>query len=474
MDRRLGHGPVTLGLGLLIAAALLVSLGSVATATGSGAGAEDVTLYATEDPEYENVRDVEAAIENDSLGHASRMVVGETLVVEIQSERLGNDMAERNGTTTERFFAATDDETTFTLYQTNPTAEIPPKVLHVGPENTTVYRNGSRTYVAIRTGTLSIGYDPPQDDSVPEPDIHRGETFAVTFGYGVEDPTRGPEIEFQQIEAELFGTLDPLAPEVVNRTIAVRIRPETNVTVRATLEDGTTITDEPSAVSWSGFDHVALDLRGVAPGTNYTLEVIHDGDVVDRRNGTVRDPEAALADPVIVETDERGIAARLLVNASLSHGGLVVVEDETGQVVGTKRVAPGEEIRPSIPLIPRDEAVESFEADELQLQAVRETPPGETAYGDSEAQLTIDGSDFDWETDSTTTTTTTTSTATSTTPASTTTSTTPTTTSTGNHTTTGDGATTTTDTTVPGFGVGSALVGFGAMVSLLRRRRSQR
>lgn len=467
-----------LGFGLVIAAVLLVSLGSVATATGSATGVEDVTLYPTEEADYEDAHEIETAIENDSLGPATRMVVGETLVVEIESERLGNDLAERNGTKTERFFAALEDDADLSVYQTNPTTEIPPKVLRVGPANTTVYRNGSRTYLAIQTGNVTVGYDPPQDESVAEPDIHRGETFAVTFGYGIEDQTRGPAIEFQPIEAELFGDVNPLAPEVVNRSVAVRIRPETNVTVRATLEDGTTVTDEPSPVTWSGFDQVTFDLRGVEPGTNYTIEVVHDGDVIERRNGTVREPVASLGNPVIEETDERGIAARLLVNASLSHGGLVIVEDENGQLVGTKRVAPGAEIRPSIPLIPRTESVESFDTDELHLRAVRETPPGETTYEDSAAQLTVDVSDFDWGSASGTTTTTTTSTGTSTPSTATTTATTTdtptTTTSTGTQTTTGDGPTATTDTTVPGFGVGSALVGFGALGYLLRRRQSRR
>lgn len=477
MDRRpVRAGPAVLGFGLVIAAALLVSLGSVATATGSGAGVENVTLYATDDPDYENVRGVEAAIENDSLSHATRVVAGETLVVEIESERLGNDLAERNGTTTERFFAALEDDANLSIHQTNPTTSKPVKVIQIGPANTTVYRNGSRTYLAIQTGEVTVSYDPPQTDSAAEPELRRGETFAVAFGYDVERPSRGPEIEFQPTEAELYGVFDPLAPEEVNRSVAVYIRPETNVTVRAILENGTTLTDEPRSVSWTGYDQVTFDLRGVDPGTNYTIEVVHDDDVVERRNGTVREPVASLENPVIEDTDERGIAARLLVNVSLSHGGLVVVEDGSGQLVGRTRVAPGEAIRPSIQLAPWGEPVESFDPDELQVRAVRETPPGETTYEDSAAQLTVDVSDFDWETDSeTTTTTTTTSTATSTTPASTTTtSATPTTTSTVDHTTTGDGPTTTTDTTVPGFGVVTALVGLGALVSLLRRRRSQR
>lgn len=400
------------------------------------------------------------------------MVVGEVLVVEIESTRLERDLDNRTSRTTERFFAALEQEATLSIYQTNPTAEIPPKVIHIGPANTTVYRNGSSTFLAIQTGNVTLGYDPPQDESVPEPDITQGERFAVTFGYDVEEPTRGPEIEFQQTAAELYGIFDPVAPELINRSVAVRIEPERNVSVNITLENATTISHETGPVTWSGYQGVALDFRGVEPGTNYTLDLIHDGDVVDSRAGTVREPEATIRNHSIDRAAAGSYnAGRLNVTASLSHGGHVLVEDESGQLVGSTRVPPEIETRTSIPLIPRQESVAGFEPDELHLRAVRETPPGETPYGGPDATMTIDVTGYDWGWETTTT-----GTPTATDTATSTRSPTPTTTApTGTDTTTdGDSDTGTTNTTVPGLGFGAAIGSIAAAALLLARRRSRR
>lgn len=472
-----GRVLLLLGLGIAIVLTGLVGAGGVSTATETTEPTANVSLYVTEEADFEDVGTLEMARENGSLEPAERMVVGETLVVAIDSDRLATDLDNRTGTTTERFFAALDGGANFTLHQTNPTTEIPPKVLRPGPENTTVYRNGSRIYVAIQTDAVTIRYDPLQDEDVDEPVLRPGERFAVSFGYGIEDLRSGPEIEFQETEAKLYGNFDPLPPELVNRTVAIRIEPETNVSVRVTLDDGTMFVDEPTPVSWSGNHAVTLDLRGIEPGTNYSIEVIHDGSVVDQRNGSVRDPAATLRNISLVVSDTAEYnAGRLNVTASLSHGGHVLVEDSTGQLVGSARVPPGTETRRSIPLMPRGESVDTFDPDELHLYAVRETPPGETPYPGSEAELTIDVSGYDWTADRETTTRTATPTPTPTqTVTATTSPSTSTTSSPTVQTTTRDGETGTSATNVPGFGIESVLLGLVAAAGiLLLRRRSER
>lgn len=65
--------------------------------------------------DFADVGAIETARENGSLKPAERMVVGEILVVEIESTRLERDIDNRTGTTTERFFATLEDEATLSI-----------------------------------------------------------------------------------------------------------------------------------------------------------------------------------------------------------------------------------------------------------------------------------------------------------------------------------------------------------------------
>lgn len=434
-------------LAALVVALVVVGLGAVPVPAAADR-TENVSLYTTEGDGFEDAAAVERAIADGSLEDADELVVGARLVVAVDSTQFAPDLEARDGSTTERFFAALDDGAVFHLVQTNPTTMRPAKAIRLGPENTTVHRRGNTTYVSVDTGAVDLSWEPRQDDSVPDPELRGGERFAVRYGHENGSVETGDAVvEVRTVAAELRGSYDPLAPELVNRSVAVRVDPDEAVSVRLTLEDGSTREADPEPVSWSGFRGVALDLRDVAPGTAYTVAVVHDGEVVDRRNGTVREPAATLGEPTVTPEDGDVYAARLNVTADLSHGGLVVVRDGDGDRVGVGRVPPGAE-SVSVGLGHDADATDEFRATELEVRAVRDEPTGKIPYPGSGATTTIGVDDPGWMPTAV--------------PAS------PTATR-GGTATGADGAAGPTDEDGPGFGVPSLAVAVAALGFRLRR-----
>lgn len=376
---------------------LVATVCAVATASTHGSEAGTVSLYATDEGEFEDASGIEAAIEEGTLEPAEDVVVGETLVVGVDSERLAADLSARTGPTTERFFGALEDGANVTLVQTNAGPNRAPKVLALDADSTRVYRNGTTTYLEIDTDVVEPGIYPPWEDSERDIAIHGGETFAVIAGYGTNDQPTGPSVTFHRVEAEFFDARAVVAPEVVNGTVKTHLEPERSVTVRATLEDGSTIATrlQPERSSVTQY---SLDLREAPPGTNYTLELIHDGDVVDRREGTVRKPEAALWAAEVTAVEDNNHDARLDVTAELSHGGEVVVRDGFGARVGSRRAPPGHTVELSMGLRFGGDAASEPDPDTLQVQAVRGEDRVEQRYPSTNATLTLDVSEYEWET----------------------------------------------------------------------------
>lgn len=379
------------------AVALVVAgLGAV-TAPAAADETENVSMYTTDRPGFDDADGVERAIADGTLEEADELVVGATIVVAVDSGRLASDLEARNGSATERFFAALEDDAVLHLVQTNPTTMRPAKAIRLGPDTTTVHRSGNTTYVSVRTGDVEPSWDPRQDDSVSDPRLRGGERFAVRYGHANRSvETSDAVVEVWEAEAELYGVYDPLAPELVNRSVAVRVDPDEEVLVRVTLDDGSTRTAEPEPVPWSGFRGFTVDLRDVDPGTGYTLEVVHDGEAVDRRNGTVREPAATLADPTVSPADGDDYAARLNLTAALTHGGTVVVTDGDGDRVGIGNVPPGAETDLSIGLRHDADAAAEFGATELEIRAVRDTATGTRPYPGPETTTTIAVDDPAW------------------------------------------------------------------------------
>lgn len=399
----------------LVLLLVTIGLGTITAPAAAADGAGNVSLYATAETEFDDTGSIEAAKEDGTVTDADQMVVGETLLVAIESDRLAADMDDRNGTPTERFFAVLEANATLATVQTNPSPQVPAISLDPVPENTTVYRGGNTTYVAVDTDGVDLGYYPPQDDPAITPEIGNGERFAVSIGYAIDEPPRtGPEVEFHDVEAELNDRsrtpYDPVAPELVNRSVIVNVDPRDAIEVRVTLEDGTTIVEEPSQVPWTGHHGVSLDFRSIAPGTNYTVELVHDGDIVDRLNGTVREPEASLWNLTTAIPEQERLAAELFVSAELSHGGYVQVVDEDGERLHRVLVAP--ETRREVPLrivdagarpdeeIPEDDPIRAVDVDrvpdELRIQAVRTPRDGGEQYPGPETELTIDADEIEW------------------------------------------------------------------------------
>lgn len=371
-----------------------VDVGPVAshggTATPDGA---TVTLYHAANVSFDDAADVEAAIADGTLEPADQVVVGERLVVAIDSDRLAESMAAGDGSTTERFLDALRGDAALRIDQTNPTPERPRKVAAVGRENVTAYRAGTTTYAVVDTGALELRYRGEAGKPAP---LRDGDRFAVTFGYGLEEgDVSGPAFGLYTAAAAVH-TLDgnePLAPEVVNLSVTVNVDPDEAVVARLTIGGNRTVTAPVESVSWTGFQGVSIDLRGVEPGTAYVLELVHDGTVVDRYEGTVLQPRARMTNVTLTEVETEHLVTRsgqrvtetitdhAAVNATvtLSHGGQVLVFDESCERVGTEWVEPGVETRVSVDLWNDGEPIRGRNASEygVLVRAVRDVGQGD-------------------------------------------------------------------------------------------------
>lgn len=366
----------------LTAAVLFVGL-AAATVPAAATAAEtgNVSVYQT-DAELNDSVAIEAAIDDGTAEPADKVVTGETLVVAIHSERFADDVDDRDGPPTVRFFATLDDEADFEIIQTNPTTMRAPKAILLGPDNTTAHRAGNTTYAVVDTEAAGAIFRNSDDQPA---DIRDSDRFAATFGYNLsENPSEGPEFEMFTTEAEFSSfsayVYDPLPPEVIYRSVDASIAPEKELFARLVLEDGRTLTDEVDRDDGS----VTLNLRHVEPETEYTLELVHDGKVVDAYDGTIREPKASLEDAYVTTLNNRTVVN---ITAELSHGGEVRIFDEDGEELGSSRVTPGESTQLSVSL--RGE-----QAEELRVRAARERGAAAEFYESDDAETTLD---FDGE-----------------------------------------------------------------------------
>lgn len=376
---------------------LLIALALGPPPAGASDNVDNVTIYRTSNAALEDAEAVEAAITNGTIVPTDRMLVGETLVVAIDSERLAERMDAGSGSTTERFFEALDGDAELRIAQVNPGRQVDPKVALVGPENVTVYRAATTVYVLVDTGAIEFQYYYPPKDRYRPAQVWNDDRFGVGFGYhldelsvtGWRDPA-GPEVTMYTTRGEFstFDRYDPLPPEVVERSVRVTVDSDESLVARVALEDGRTITGPVETGNGSGFYPVSLDLSCVEPGTDYALELVYDGTVIDRYDGTVVEVRATLTDPEIVEYREQHGGwivnqTAVEVTATLSHGGAVTVRDGLDRNLGIRSVEPGVETRLRIPL--RGEP-----AQELRILALREDGAAETFYRGPSTELVVD------------------------------------------------------------------------------------
>jgi len=447
------------GCGLL----LLLLAGGGALATGGGDTAQvsanntaNVSLYYAETAEFPNVTALEAGIEGGTATGDTGMLFGETLVIAIESERLANDLEAGEGSTTGRFFDVLAADADIGLIQHPDTygTHISPWRLALDPTHTTVYRNGSTTYVATpldpgRDNGDEATYEVRSERTTDPPALAVGVAFSyeVAFGPGEDEvlllpPDEHPTVWVFDQPVQLeddpreYTTWSVVGPEVV--TGLARGGISRRITARAEFANGSSVSTAfvPPAGAAS-LTEFTLDFRDVEPGSNYTLELQYDDTVVERRNGTVREISGSVSNPRIRAVDadsdvdendgddlQHGAAARdrhndtvqdvvtgqppsvaqrsqdddrgyeLIVNASLSHGGWVGVVDERGEEYGWRFVEPGHPANISIPL---SDTLRDDQPAELRVLAVRfggaEDP---VLYDDPNATVRLNVSDRDW------------------------------------------------------------------------------
>ena len=391
-----------LALHLVSVAVVVVVLGGVFVTGGAADEPANVTWYTAENSAFEDAEAIEDAIEDGEVTPASEAKFGtDVILIALDSERLAADLDARDGTTSERFFEALDDDLTLSLVQTEPSPMMPAMNVPVGSENTTVQRNGTTTYVSIDTDAADMEW---LNGGVPDAEIHHSELFALRFGYDLDEDAytyTGPEIEFLEVGGEFASVIHSgyLPPERVNKSVGLYTEPSESATVRATLDDGTELTETVTDQPWTEYRGVSLDFRDVEPGTGYTLELLFDGEVVDERAGTVETLDASLSDPSVTLTEDEPYPAVLNVSATLSHGGFVTVTDDSGERIARAGAPAGETADLSVPLPADAEQVDSFEPEELHLEAIRDTAEGEVPYPETDANTTLDVSEYEWMTD---------------------------------------------------------------------------
>ena len=398
--------------GLLATAVLLLLalVGAAAAGTAPAAAQDDVvdvSLYAAPDGSFDGASAVRAAIDAGRLEPADRVVVGDVLVVAIDSVRLADDLAAANGTTTERLFAVLEGNATLRVVQTDASTHSPPKLLALGPANVTAHRDGATTYAVVDTAALDVRYAYPERHRFGDATLYGGERFAVEFGYHLEPvpvsgsssgPFVGPAFRLVLTHGEFTWDTHrdaPLPPEVVSRQVRVEVPPDDSAVVRLQVGDGRTVSYPLDLGALPGNDRVWFDLRGVEPGTPYALALVHDGEVVDGYEGVVREPRASLRDPTLtaIDAEVEGQAA-LHVTARLSHGGELHVLDETCDRVGWARLPAGEPTRARLVLWrPSGEPLplEAVQGEPLVVRAIREAGATTPRYEGPAATASLAG-----------------------------------------------------------------------------------
>ena len=347
--------------GLLLVVVVLLVLGGTSSATPAAPDGENVTAYQATTGEFDSATTVARGIENGSISRAEDVVLGDTLVVAIESDRLADELATKNGTTTARFFDVLDGNATFRLIQTNPTPERSRILAGIDETTATVHRRGSSTYVLVDTGNLTFHHRGHNRST----EIFGDERFIVQFAFTA---TADPEIDVgsssrdfrvMPFKSRLYTnryTYDPLAPEWVQVAVEVEAVPEHNLDVEVLVNGTRTIRTALEPIEDPGIANAWLDLRGLAPGSSYRLSLVHDGLVTDRYSGTVTPPSAVLRNVTLAEVSTEHVVTRdgqrvtetihdhAAVNATvrLSHGGKVQVLDENCEPIGFAWVEPGE------------------------------------------------------------------------------------------------------------------------------------
>jgi hypothetical protein len=329
----------------LLIGCLLIILVSTAAISAQPSDEKPGTLsvYQSGQQDFADGEAVQTAINERSVKPAETVIANNALVVEIEFEQLINALESYNGSTTERFLTATTGNETaieFRIRQPAGTEGIE-RIAHLGIDNTTVYRTGQTAYVVVEPDAVTFELSHSSESTSVDPE---GMVYAL-FGYEGTYISTEFRIVPQAATFEHPSAADEVVPPaVIHRPIRIFAPPEDSVRVRATFEDGKSIMVRPNWTPRFRTVDLSLNLSEVAPGTEYTLELLHNGEIVDRRTGTVVKPEATLHEIQLI--DDR----TMMIRVTLSHGGTLTVRDDGGQVIAEQNVSSGNETELLIPL----------------------------------------------------------------------------------------------------------------------------
>ncbi|WP_226480533.1 hypothetical protein [Natrinema amylolyticum] len=341
----------------LFAVVLLCGVATVSPASATATADTpdgNVTMYRAHDSaDLESVSDIRAGIENGTIENTSGLVVNETLVVEIESDRLAAELEAENSSPTEALFDSSEAGTTGrdVVLSAKPkppglaTFDVP-----LGPENTTLRRSGNATYVLV--DSRSVNQRGKR--------VFRGDLYSYSLRLDTEAVTLDsdePAVRFYQNEIEVSYLSDgePLPTERIRHDVVANIGTVDDLEARLELEDGVTRTAAVEPVDGDREKgRFSFDLSDVDHGTAYTLELRRDGRSLRTMRGSVLESHARLEVQDVNATangSRRNVSKAIRVAVELSHGGEIRVTDPTGgSVLDVEHVDPSEKRTSLLPL----------------------------------------------------------------------------------------------------------------------------
>ncbi|PCR91274.1 hypothetical protein [Natrinema ejinorense] len=333
----------------------------------------NVTMYRAHDGvDLENVSDVRAGIEN-----ASRLVVNETLVVEIESDRLAAELEAENASPTAALFdsSGTDPTDRDVVLEWSGPPGLQRNNVPLGPENTTVHRHGNETYVVVDTRSV----DPEKGSFSDIP------SYSIRVGSGAEAlEWHGQSVRFYRHAVEVRGLSDgePLPAEPIRRRVEVHVGSTDDLEARLELEDGGTRTEGIEPAERDG--EFAFDLSDVDHGTAYTLEVRRAGETARTIRGTVLQPHARLEvrdANATTNASYRNASKAINATVTLANGGAVRILDPTADsTYDREAISPNETHNVTLSLVTSDGVVSPAAEAEVHVYLDRESDAFEPHY----------------------------------------------------------------------------------------------
>jgi hypothetical protein len=273
---------------------------------------------------------------------ADPVVVGEVLVVRLESRELAAHLDDRpEPTTTARFFGLMNGtDANLSLVQTNPTTMRNPNAFALSPESTRVVATNDTVSILIDTTAVRLRYF--GGSGADQPVLRPGERYAARFHVGSLDQYAefedAPTAAFVDPEATLArndlgrGTDDErVRLASTGDDLAVRATTASGTTVRVRLvgaRTGVVLVNRTARVTTDGRASVPVAADAVAAGTNVTVELRPVGYEVspDTVPARVVDPSASIGPATLGKTGGASVGYVFrLRDTRLALGGFLVL-----------------------------------------------------------------------------------------------------------------------------------------------------